>query len=411
MLQRRNWLPLALGVSLVFFLTGEVLGKSKKKQGKKTAEKQAPTLPIPEDDPSFVLHTPINPPLPSGTEEEIVFVGVGDIMMGSTFPDETGGRLPPDDGVGMLAEVAPILSAADVAFGNLEGPLIDGGTSTKCPKKKSSRCYAFRVPTRYGKYLKDAGFDIMSLANNHALDFGLEGRESSKKVLDELGIAHSGEVGDIAYVTVKGKKIALIAFATYHASYNLNDLEAATRAVSELAATSDLVFVSFHGGAEGASRQRVPEGTEMFLGENRGDLRKFARAVIDAGADLVVGHGPHVVRGMEVYKDRLIAYSLGNFATYGGFNLSGPNGLSLILEVKMALDGTFLGGQIHPAKQERPGGPKLDPEGEVIRVIRKLSLADFGKNAVEVGVDGRIFPPAGEETAKAEAAGGEEGKE
>ncbi len=336
--------------------------------------------------------TPTAPPSVSGvqTESEISFAAVGDIMLGSTWPDAS--LLPPNDGAELLKEVTPILSAADLAFGNLEGPMLEGGSSTKCPPGKAN-CYAFRVPTRYGRHLKDAGFDVLSLANNHALDFGVEGRLSSMRVLDGLGIAHSGAVGDIAQLLVKGRRLALIAFSNYDSSYNLNKIEAARAVVAGLAAKNDLIIVSFHGGAEGASRQHVPYGTEIFFGENRGDLRRFSREMIDAGADLVIGHGPHVVRGMEVYKNRLIAYSLGNFATYGRFSLSGPNGLSLILTVRLGLDGSFLGGKIQAAKQERPGGPKLDPPGEVIEVIRQLSLADFGQAAVKVAGDGTLAAP------------------
>ena len=324
-------------------------------------------------------------------QEEISIAAVGDVMLGSAWPN--GGWLPPDDGARLLAEVAPILSACDITFGNLEGPMVDDGTSTKCPEA-SARCYAFRVPTRYGKYLKEAGFDVMSLANNHALDFGVAGRQSSKRVLDSLGIAHSGEVGDIAHLTVKGKKIALIAFTTYDTSYNLNNLETARRLVSELAARSDLVVVSFHGGGEGANYQHVPYASELFLGENRGNLRLFTHAMIDAGAALVIGHGPHVVRGMEIYRGHLIAYSLGNFATYGSFNLSGPQGLSLILEARLAADGTFLGGHVYPVKQERPGGPRLDPNRSIIPLLSQLSQQDFGASAVRINADGLMTSPA-----------------
>lgn len=323
----------------------------------------------------------------------IVFAAVGDVMLGSSYPTELG--LPADDGEGLLKEVTPILSSADITFGNLEGPMANGGKTTKCPPD-SKRCYAFRVPTRYGRYLKEAGFDVMSLANNHALDFGVEGRNSSKRVLDDLGIAHSGEVGDIARLKIRGKEIALIAFSNYDTSYNLNDVEAAVKVVTKLAAKADIVAVSFHGGAEGALYQRVPSGTEIFLGENRGDLRRFARAVIDAGADLVIGHGPHVVRGMEVYRDRLIAYSLGNFATYGSFNLSGPLGLSLILEVELGVDGKFLGGRVHPVKQQKPGGPLLDQTSAIIPILRQLSDEDFGPNAIVVDEGGEILPPVKE---------------
>lgn len=317
----------------------------------------------------------------------ISFVGVGDIMLGTTWPE--GMQLPVNDGADLLTEVTPILSKADITFGNLEGPMLEGGKSTKCGTR-SANCFAFRVPPRYGKHLKDAGFDVMSLANNHAFDFGSQGMESTQKTLDELGIAHSGPAGDIGNLTVNGKKVLLIGFATNPISYNLNEIETAKRVVSEAKAKADIVIVSFHGGAEGEDHQNVPKGREIFLGEDRGDLRKFTHAVVDAGAHLVIGHGPHVVRGMEVYKDHLIAYSLGNFATYGAFNLTGAKGLSIILEVNLDADGKFLNGKIHPLKQEKPGGPKLDPDKKIISVVKALSEQDFGASAVKIAEDGTV---------------------
>lgn len=311
----------------------------------------------------------------------IKVLAVGDVMLGSNFPDDSG--LPPNDGADLLREVAPILQRGDIVFGNLEGPLVDEGKTKKCGKKIGT-CYAFRVPTRYGAYLKSAGFSVMGLANNHALDFGLAGRASSRAVLDSLGILHSGEIGDIARMTVKGKKVALIAFATYPLTYNLLDLEDAIVTVRQAKSEADIVIVSFHGGAEGASHQHVLLGDEGFLGEDRGDLRRFAHAMVDAGADLVLGSGPHVVRGMEVYCGKLIAYSLGNFATYGSFNLSGPNGVSLILEANLAPDGSFQGGAVYPTKQERPGGPHLDGSMSILPILQELSQDDFPFTNVEV---------------------------
>lgn len=338
--------------------------------------------------PAPVVHVS---PTPKLTDQTISIAAVGDIMMGSTYPDASA--LPPEDGARLLAEVTPILSATDIAFGNLEGPMLEGGTTSKC-SPNSTRCFAFRVPTRYGKYLKEAGFDIISLANNHASDFGAEGRESSKRVLESLGIAHAGaDTRDTAFINVKGKKIGVVAFATNNVSYNLNDVETARRAVMDAAAKSDLVIVSFHGGAEGPTNQHVPRGPEVYLGEARGDLRKFTHAVVDAGADLVIGHGPHVVRGMEVYRDRLIAYSLGNFATYGKFQLAGPTSLTLILEAQLDADGAFKGGKVHPALQTKPGGPRLDRYRTVIPVIRQLSADDFGTSAARVSDDGTIATP------------------
>ncbi len=331
------------------------------------------------------------PAMPPPAYDELVVTAVGDVMLGTTFPEDS--PLPPNDGAGLLDEVTPLLKRGDIIFGNLEGPLVDGGVSAKCRGKREGTCYAFRVPTRYGAYLKSAGFNVMGLANNHAMDFGAEGRASSRQVLDAQGIAHSGEVGDVAHLTVKGRKVAVIAFATYPNAYNFLDLDDALTEIRKARAESDLVIVSFHGGAEGATHQHVAPGDETFLGEDRGDLRKFTHAAVDAGAQLVVGSGPHVVRAMEIYNGKLIAYSLGNFATYGPFNLSGENGLSLVLEAHLAPDGTFLRGQVHPVKQEKPGGPKVDPALRIVPILRSLSQNDFRKTGIVVGPRGELLLP------------------
>jgi hypothetical protein len=314
-------------------------------------------------------------------------------MLGTTFPDASGGDLPPNDGAGLLDEVTPFLKHGDVVFGNLEGPLTEGGDSAKCHGKKEGTCYAFRVPTRYGAYLKSAGFTVMGLANNHAMDFGAGGRESSRHVLDEQGIAHSGEVGDIAHLTVKDRKVDVISFATYPGAYNLLDLEDALDVIRQARQEADLVIVSFHGGAEGSTHQHVALGDEKFLGEDRGDLRRFTHAAVDAGAQLVLGSGPHVVRAMEVYHGKLIAYSLGNFATYGPFNLSGENGFSLVLEARLLPNGDFLSGQVYPVKQEKPGGPKLDPASKIVPILRALSHADFPDTGIVAGPRGELWMP------------------
>jgi hypothetical protein len=331
-------------------------------------------------------------PVKSDNKEPITIAAVGDIMLGSTSIDET--FLPPNDGRDMLKEFTPILSAADIAFGNLEGPMLEGGKNEKCPPE-SKRCFAFRVPPRYGKYLKEAGFDVLSLANNHAADFGDEGRISTRKVLDELGIKHAGSDRaqfSTAYLDVKGKKVAFIGFAHNNIVPNVNDLSFARQLVTEADRKADLVVVSFHGGSEGEKAQNVPRATEMLGTEKRGNLPLFARAVIDAGADLVLGHGPHVLRGMEIYKDRLVVYSMGNFATYGMFNLKGPQGLNAVFEIEIAADGKFLGGKIHAGRQEGRGIPVLDKTGAAISKVRALSQSDFAATAPRIDSDGTISP-------------------
>jgi poly-gamma-glutamate capsule biosynthesis protein CapA/YwtB (metallophosphatase superfamily) len=331
-------------------------------------------------------------PTPRNTEA-ITIAAVGDIMMGSPFPNDS--RMPPNDGADLLREVTPILAAADITFGNLEGPMVDSGTSAKC-SPGSTKCFAFRVPTRYGKYLKEAGFDVMSVANNHAGDFGLPGRASTQKVLTEQGIKFAGSLepaATTAFLDVKGKKVAFVAFGHNNGMPSINDIAGARALVAAAKKKADIVMVSFHGGAEGTDHQHVPNFSEVFLGENRGNLPAFTHAVIDAGADIVLGHGPHVMRGMELYNGHLIVYSLGNFCTYGWFTLAAETALSEIVEIKIGADGKFISGKINAAKQEGRGGPQLDKTGAAIRVVKNLSTADFGTNAPKFADDGTITKP------------------
>ena len=247
-------------------------------------------------------------------------------MLGSTYPDATGRALPPHDGAELLAAVAPALTAADVAFGNLEGPLFDGAGPPRCSpggiaernhgRPGAKGCWAFRMPTRYGGLLRAAGLDVLSLANNHIDDFGPEGRAATIATFDRLAIAHSGPAGRVAHLDVHGRALDVIAFAPYSDMNDMRDLAGARALVAASSARGALVVVSFHGGAEGATAAHVPTGPETFWGEERGAVRAFAHGVVDAGADLVIGHGPHVVRALEVHRGRLIAYSLGTFATY-----------------------------------------------------------------------------------------------
>jgi tetratricopeptide (TPR) repeat protein len=313
---------------------------------------------------------------------------VGDVMLGTDFPK---GYLPPNDGAGLLEAVGPLMGDADLSFVNLEGPLCDGGQTNKCGE--GGNCYAFRSPTRYGDYLAEVGVDLASTANNHAHDFGESCRLETEQTLEGLGIAYSGRPGTIASVQRNGLRVAMIGFHTSSSGHNLNDTETAVALVQAVDRDHDIVIVSFHGGAEGSKALHVPHGGETFYGEDRGDLRLFTHAVIDAGADLVLGHGPHVPRAMEVYQDRLIAYSLGNFATYGRFNLSGYLGVGLILEVTLDAEGRFATGQILATKQVGEGVPEPDPEGAAIDLIRKLSAEDFPGSGVVVGQDGSIGKP------------------
>lgn len=325
-------------------------------------------------------------PTPPGPA--LTVAAAGDIMLGTDFPSL---RLPDDDGASLLASVTPLIAAADVGFGNLEGVLLDGGE----PVKKCSNpaaCYLFRSPTRYAQHLADAGFTVMSLANNHARDFGEIGRDSSMAALAAHGIGHSGREGDVASWTVRELDVAMIAFAPFKGAHDLLSLSKAVELVGGLADRHDIVVVSMHAGGEAGNVLHVPFEEEEYRGENRGDVARFARSVVDAGADLVVGHGPHVPRGMEIHNDRLIAYSLGNFATYYGIRVTGNNGLAPLLVVEMDEEGRFTGGRIHSFRQRRPAGPVADSTDEAFRLIRDLSLADFPDSAPGFGEDGELLP-------------------
>jgi poly-gamma-glutamate capsule biosynthesis protein CapA/YwtB (metallophosphatase superfamily) len=324
---------------------------------------------------------------PDYASMRITVAGAGDIMLGTDFPEN---HLPDDDGVAFLAAVTPVLSGADIAFGNLEGVLLDGGEpAKKCSNPKS--CYMFRSPTHYAEYLKAAGFDIMSLANNHARDFGEAGRNSSMAALDAVGILHSGREGEIASWQENGLQIAMIAFSPTVGSWPLLSIDIATEAVSKLVSGHDIIIVSFHGGAEGFDgAEHIGFGMEYAYGEARGDVVKFAHAVIEAGADLVIGHGPHVPRAMELYKDRLIAYSLGNFATYYGISVAGVKGYAPVVIARLDGYGRFLDGELHSNIQIRPGGPQPDPKQNALQMIRQLTLADFPQGQLNFSADGRI---------------------
>ena len=310
----------------------------------------------------------------------------GDVMMGTTYPSM---MLPANNGADLFRDAKDILVGADLTVGNLEGAICDGGKSTKGSGPNS---YSFRTPTSYGHLLKEAGFDYMSMANNHANDFGLEGILSTEQVLKEQGILFSGIAGRIesAVIERKGLKIGLCAFG--HNSYTLKhtDLNTVGRIVDDLVKRCDIVIVSFHGGAEGRTQSHLPQGGETFLGENRGSLRQLAHFCVDHGADIVYGHGPHVVRGVEVYKDRFIAYSLGNFCTPYNVSLTGISGYAPVVRVSIDKDGKFLEGQIYPFLQTRGVGPRTDKQKSVITEMKRLSEADLPQSQASIDSEGHI---------------------
>jgi poly-gamma-glutamate capsule biosynthesis protein CapA/YwtB (metallophosphatase superfamily) len=321
----------------------------------------------------------------SGSADVVTLAAVGDTAMGitPTLPPDPAGYFDPVEGE----------LVGDVVFGNLEGTLTDVSEDVKCGGAEPGTCFAFRAPPEYAKYLAGAGFTVMNLANNHSYDFGEVGQEETIEALRGAGIEPTGLPEEATYVDAGGHEIAFLGFAPYDYTNSLTDLETARALIRGARERADIVVVAIHAGAEGSDALHVTGEEEIYLGEDRGNPEAFSHMAIEAGADLVLGSGPHVLRGMEIYRDRLIAYSLGNFSGYHNFTLEGVLGESAVLHLTMAADGSFRAGRIASVSLVEEGQPVPDPEERAAALIAELSQEDFGSKGIEVGEDGRIEAP------------------
>jgi len=337
------------------------------------------TSPAPEFSP-----TPTPEPEPPPT---LLVKAVGDIVPGTNYPTN---RLHPR-GVQLFQAVRPLLQGADVVFGNLETTL----TRSRQPAKDTSRpnVYAFRTPPEYADLMEQMGFDALSVANNHAFDFGQAGFQDTVRHIQEEGITAVGVSGNPVFTEHNGLRVAWFGYShTGRSGTSLLDLNAARRAIAAAENQADITIVSFHGGAEGTAAQHTRDRTELFYGENRGSVVQFARGAVNSGADLVLGHGPHVPRAMELYNGKLIAYSLGNFMGYRTLSTAGPLAYSLVLEVRLDAEGNLLSGQIHPLFLKDGGIPFPSPQGDSIRLIRQLTRSDFPTTPLVITEQGTLRP-------------------
>lgn len=289
----------------------------------------------------------------------------------------------------MLAAVAPIFAGADIASVNLEGTLGLGGPA-KCARGATSTCFAFQAPAANAAALWSAGIDVVNVANNHAFDYGVTGARLTEEALGRYGIRWAGRRGQITNVELPRARVATLGFAAYDWASPIRDLGAVRRLVHQASAGANVVVVFMHAGAEGADRVHTPNRDEEAYGELRGNPRAFARAAIDAGADLVVGSGPHVLRGMELYRDRLVAYSLANLAGYRNFALGGRSSLTGVLEVRLGPRGAFAAGRFTSLRLTGPGLPRRDRSGAAGRLVTSVSAEDFGSRAVRIAAGGRL---------------------
>jgi poly-gamma-glutamate capsule biosynthesis protein CapA/YwtB (metallophosphatase superfamily) len=323
-------------------------------------------------------------------QDTIVIAGVGDIMLGTIIPSRQ--FLPAnEDCSGELKPTSGYFQSADVAFCNLEGVFTDTPAGRKSCKDPNN-CWTFGMPTKFVNCLVDAGFDLISVANNHTKDFGETGKKSTAKTLEGAGLKYAGWLTHPTTIYEKdGIKYGFCGFSPETGNCDMRKYDEAQRIVKGLDSICDIVIVSFHSGAEGASHQHVPRTDEMFMGYNRGNVYKFAHAVIDAGADVVFGHGPHVSRAVEVYNDRFIAYSMGNYCTYSRISVSGVCGLAPIMRVYTDPKGKFYKAQIIPTSQMKYEPPRVDPDKKVLKIIQSLTKADFPEAKIRIDDEGWVW--------------------
>lgn len=274
----------------------------------------------------------------------------GDMMLS---PTTTPISAPIQKGLAQLRELA---SRVHIAAANLEGPLDNGALPTKACA--TEHCHSFGQPLSAARWLASAGFNALSVNNNHSMDRGHEGRKVTRQALAEQNIAPIWE--EATYFPEK--RIAMLAFSTNRGNYDARNTRAVLDAIAALS-PQWRVWVQVHAGAEGESAVKIPCARETYLGEDRGDVVTMGRQMVDAGASVVTMHGPHVPRAMELYKKRLIAYSLGNGLTAPGIGIHGHAGLSPWLDLRIHDDGSYHSHFVHWFRQDRTHGlvPIKDP--------------------------------------------------
>lgn len=324
-------------------------------------------------------------PKPNVTEPIISIKAVGDIVPGTNFPSD---RLPEDGGQSLFADVKRFLGDTDILFGNFESTMTDYPYVAK--DISQGMTFAFRSPPAFANVLKETGFDVISVANNHSFDFSDQGFADTVTHIEQVGIKAIGQKGQISYLKVKGETIAFIGFS-YLPDHNfMGDLETAKALVDQAKQQAKIIVISVHQGAEGSDAIHTYNQSEPFFGEDRGNSIQFARTMIDQGASLVLGHGPHVLRSLELYKSRLIAYSLGNFVGYRTLSSEGVLGKSMILQVEMNNEGRFVSGKIIPVSLDNNGVPYIDNEFTSVSIVRNLVESDFSVTPILIQEDGEI---------------------
>ncbi len=351
-----------------------------------SSSNDARTAPVSDGSPSE------NTPSAVDGRSTLTLAFTGDVLMGTNLPDSS--YITPDRGRSLFIECDSILTRADVAIGNLEGACYYGTKAEITKNVKSGKSFVFRMPGDHAQRLVDAGFDAMGIANNHAGDCGATGRRLTQENLRNVGLQFSGQKGTAEETVIvrDGVRYGYLAFASSCSNtLDMQDEVYRDTLIARLRPKCDILIITFHGGAEGNAASHVPFKYETFYGENRGNVHKFAHDCIDRGADIVVGHGPHVPRAMELYKGHLIAYSLGNFCCPYRMGIAGATGYAPLLWVEIdPKTGEFQKGKIHSYKQVKGVGPRLDSTHAAAHNIATLTKQDFPNSGLTFSDDGTI---------------------
>jgi hypothetical protein len=295
----------------------------------------------------------------------------------------------------LVAPLVPLLSDADVVLVNVEGAIGEGPARPKC-RDGSRGCFALRQPPSAARALRGLaprGTVVGNLANNHSRDAGPEGLEQTARLLATAGVQTTGidSLATIA-ITARGDTMAFLGFSP-SVGPDPRDLDAVRRIVARAAAQYPRLIVTMHMGAEGRAAQRTRDTMEVYLDERRGNPVAFARAAVESGARLVVGHGPHVMRALEWRGDALIAYSLGNLVTYGPFVLHDPLDRGALLCATLDSSGRVLDAHLRPTHQRPPGLVSADRTGRAIVLADSLSRLDFPATGARLMVEAGVRKP------------------
>lgn len=330
---------------------------------------------------TVLLTIAMHAPSANATTPTVTLSFVGDTILGNTptLPGQPSSYLSPI--------VSDLRNGSDIVFGNLEGTFTTA-TSGKCGGRSTSTCFQYRNPPSLAKVFATAGYTVLNGANNHSYDFGAFGRRSTATAIHDAHMVYTGLPGQVTYLTRHGVRIAFVAFAPYSLTNNLLDLSKAASLIRTAHNHAGIVAVYMHAGAEGSAYAHVTGKEEHYAGEDRGNPRRFAHLAIDNGASVVVASGPHVLRGMEFYKRRLIAYSLGDFANHENFSAAGALSRSGILHVTLTSTGAYQSGQLISVRLTRGG--RAYPGGDSVSFVSALSHHDFGTAAAKLSGAGTI---------------------